>query len=72
MTVAPSAVRWRLGAVLEVIEETPHAKTIVLEVPDWPGHVAGQHVDIRLTAGDGYQTERTYRSARRPSNRRSS
>ena len=57
---APSPVRWRLGAVLEVIEETPHAKTIVLEVPDWPGHVAGQHVDIRLTAEDGYQTERSY------------
>ena len=60
MTGAPSPVRWRLGAVLEVIEETPHAKTIVLEVPDWPGHIAGQHVDIRLTAEDGYQTERTY------------
>jgi ferredoxin-NADP reductase len=43
-----------------VIEETPHAKTIVLDVPDWPGHVAGQHVDIRLTAEDRYQTERTY------------
>ena len=60
MTAAPSPVRWRLGAVLEVIEETPHAKRIVFEVPDWPGHVAAQHVDIRLTAGDGYQTERTY------------
>ena len=60
MTGAPSPVRWRLGAVLDVIEETPHAKTIVLEVPDWPGHIAGQHVDIRLTAEDGYQTERTY------------
>jgi ferredoxin-NADP reductase len=45
---------------LEVIEETPHAKTLVLDVPDWPGHVAGQHVDIRLTAEDGYQTERSY------------
>jgi ferredoxin-NADP reductase len=60
VTGAPTPVRWRLGAVLEVIEETPHAKTIVFEVPDWPGHVAGQHVDIRLTAEDGYQTERTY------------
>ena len=60
MTGVSSPVRWRLGAVLEVIEETPHAKTIVLDVPDWPGHVAGQHVDIRLTAADGYQTERTY------------
>jgi ferredoxin-NADP reductase len=45
---------------MEVIEETPHTKTIVLEVPDWPGHVAGQHVDIRLTAEDAYQTERTH------------
>ena len=45
---------------MEVIEETPHAKTIVLEVPAWRGHVAGQHVDIRLTAEGGYQTERTY------------
>jgi ferredoxin-NADP reductase len=60
MTGASSPVRWRLGAVLEVLEETPHAKTIVLDVPDWPGHVAGQHVDIRLTGEDGYQTERSY------------
>ena len=60
MTGVASPVRWRLGAVLGVIEETPHAKTIVLDVPDWPGHVAGQHVDIRLTAEDGYQTERSY------------
>ena len=60
VTASQAPVRWRLGAVREVIGETPHAKTIVLEVPDWPGHIAGQHVDIRLTAEDGYQTERTY------------
>ena len=60
MTGAASPVRWRLGVVVDLIEETPHAKTIVLEVPDWPGRVAGQHVDIRLTAEDGYQTERSY------------
>ena len=60
MTGVSSPVRWRLGAVLDLIEETPHAKTIVLDVPDWPGHVAGQHVDIRLTGEDGYQTERSY------------
>ena len=66
MTRVSSPVRWRLGAVLEVIEETPHAKTVVLEVPDWPGHVAGQHVDIRLTAEDGYQTERSYSIASPP------
>jgi ferredoxin-NADP reductase len=63
---ANSPVTWRLGAVLEVIEETPHAKTLVLDVPDWPGHVAGQHVDIRLTAEDGYQAERTYSIASPP------
>jgi ferredoxin-NADP reductase len=60
MMGASSPVTWRLGAVLDLIDETPHAKTIVLDVPDWPGHVAGQHVDIRLTAEDGYQTERSY------------
>jgi ferredoxin-NADP reductase len=60
MTGVSSPVTWRLGAVLDLIDETPHAKTIVLDVPGWPGHVAGQHVDVRLTAEDGYQTERSY------------
>jgi len=46
--------------------ETPQAKTLVLDVPDWPGHLAGQHVDIRLTAEDGYQTERSYSIASPP------
>jgi ferredoxin-NADP reductase len=46
--------------VLEVVAETAHAKTIVLDVPGWPGHVAGQHVDLRLTAADGYQAQRSY------------
>jgi ferredoxin-NADP reductase len=46
--------------VLEVVAETAHAKTIVLDVPGWPGHVAGQHVDLRLTAEDGYQAQRSY------------
>jgi ferredoxin-NADP reductase len=40
--------------------ETPTATTLVLEVPDWPGHLAGQHVDLRLTADDGYQAVRSY------------
>jgi ferredoxin-NADP reductase len=46
--------------------ETPHAKTLVLDVPDWPGHLAGQHVDIRLTADDGYQAQRSYSIASAP------
>jgi ferredoxin-NADP reductase len=46
--------------------ETPSAKTLVLDVPDWPGHAAGQHVDIRLTADDGYQAQRSYSIASAP------
>ena len=46
--------------------ETPHAKTLVLDVPDWPGHLPGQHVDVRLTAEDGYQSERSYSIASAP------
>ena len=46
--------------------ETPRVRTLVLEVPDWPGHRAGQHVDVRLTAEDGYQAERSYSLASPP------
>ena len=51
---------WRLGRLARRIDETARAKTLVLAVPGWPGHVAGQHVDVRLTAADGYQAERSY------------
>ena len=44
----------------EVREETPSARTLVLDLPDWPGHLPGQHVDVRLTAPDGYSAERSY------------
>jgi ferredoxin-NADP reductase len=53
-----------------VIEETPRAKTILLDVPGWPGHSADQHVDVRLTAEDGYQTERSYSIASAPEDAR--
>jgi ferredoxin-NADP reductase len=46
--------------------ETPSATTLVLDVPDWPGHLAGQHIDVRLTAEDGYQAERSYSIASSP------
>ncbi|HEX6388312.1 MAG TPA: ferredoxin reductase [Solirubrobacteraceae bacterium] len=52
--------------VREVREETPRARSIVLDVPGWPGHVAGQHVDVRLTAEDGYQAQRSYSIASAP------
>ena len=51
--MAPARIAWRFAAVKDVIVETPRAKTLVLDVPGWPGHVAGQHVDVRLTAEDG-------------------
>lgn len=46
--------------------ETPSASTLALEVPDWPGHRAGQHLDVRLTAEDGYQAQRSYSVASSP------
>jgi ferredoxin-NADP reductase len=57
---------WRLATVAELVEETPRAKSILLDVPDWPGHRAGQHVDVRLTAEDGYQAQRSYSIASAP------
>jgi ferredoxin-NADP reductase len=57
---------WRVAEVRAVRDETPTARTIVLEVPGWPGHRAGQHVDIRLTAPDGYSAQRSYSIASAP------
>jgi ferredoxin-NADP reductase len=51
---------WRIGQVVETHPETPRAKSLFLEVPTWEGHKAGQHVDVRLTAEDGYQAQRSY------------
>jgi len=55
-----------VGSVAATRDETATARTIVLDVPGWPGHLAGQHVDVRLTAGDGYSTERSYSIASAP------
>jgi ferredoxin-NADP reductase len=57
---------WRLGTVSELVDETARARSIILDVPDWPGHRAGQHVDVRLTAEDGYQAQRSYSIASAP------
>jgi ferredoxin-NADP reductase len=57
---------WRVGTVIALHDETSTARTITLEVPDWPGHVAGQHVDVRLTASDGYSAVRSYSIASAP------
>ena len=53
-------IAWRVATVADVVEETAGAVTLVFDAPGWPGHVAGQHVDVRLTAEDGYQTQRSY------------
>ena len=63
-------IAWRLATVIDVIPETARTRTLVLDVPDWPGHRAGQHVDVRLTAEDGYQAERSYSIASAPENSR--
>jgi ferredoxin-NADP reductase len=52
--------------VRTVQAETRRATTLVVDVPGWPGHLAGQHVDVRLTAEDGYQAERSYSIASPP------
>jgi ferredoxin-NADP reductase len=57
---------WRAAEVRERIRETPSATTLVLDVPGWPGHRAGQHLDLRLTADDGYQAQRSYSIASAP------
>ncbi len=61
---------WQFGDVVDLVEETAHVKTLALDVPAWPGHRAGQHVDVRLTAEDGYQAERSYSIASAPSGTR--
>jgi ferredoxin-NADP reductase len=59
-------LNWHLAEVLEILEETPRVASLVLRCTGWPGHLAGQHVDVRLTAEDGYQAERSYSLASGP------
>jgi ferredoxin-NADP reductase len=61
---------WRLATVAEVRPETPRVVTLALEVPGWGGHLPGQHVDVRLTAEDGYRAERAYSIASAPDGER--
>jgi ferredoxin-NADP reductase len=57
---------WQAATVTAVADETPRVRTLALDAGDWPGHRAGQHVDIRLTAEDGYRAERAYSIASAP------
>ena len=68
--MARAAVRgrlsWQVATVESVVDETPRVRTLVLDVPEWSGHRAGQHLDVRLTAEDGYRAERSYSIASPP------
>ena len=57
---------WQLATVLELVDETPETRSIALDLSDWSGHRAGQHVDVRLTASDGYEAQRSYSIASAP------
>src|SRR5215813_4535308 len=57
---------WQLGEVVGARRETARTRSITLAVPSWPGHLPGQHVDLRLTAEDGYSVERSYSIASPP------
>jgi ferredoxin-NADP reductase len=57
---ASPGLPWLRATVTAIRSETPRVKTIAFDVPQWRGHLAGQHVDIRLTAADGYQAQRSY------------
>jgi ferredoxin-NADP reductase len=65
-TAVLGRLTWQVGRVVAAVTETPHVKSLTLEVPAWSGHRAGQHVDLRLTADDGYQAVRSYSIASPP------
>jgi ferredoxin-NADP reductase len=60
---------WLVTDVVDAVEETPRVRTLVLEAEGWEGHRPGQHVDVRLTAENGYQAERSYSIASAPGQR---
>lgn len=59
-------LKWQFGTVVEIRRETPNVKSLILDLPDWTRHLAGQRVDVRLTAEDGYQAQRSYSIASPP------
>jgi ferredoxin-NADP reductase len=72
MTVTETAaqpvrrLKWQLAQVRDIVAETYRVKSLLLHVADWQGHLSGQHVDIRLTAEEGYQAQRSYSIASPP------
>jgi ferredoxin-NADP reductase len=68
--IVSGRLQWLAATVDQVIDETPRTRSLVLDVPGWPGHRAGQHVDVRLTGEDGYQAQRSYSIASAPEDAR--
>lgn len=66
----PGRLNWLVATVSATRDETATARTLVLDVPGWPGHRAGQHVDVKLTAEDGYSAQRSYSIASAPDGQR--
>src|SRR5438309_2282022 len=65
-TAVLGRLTWQVGQIVETVTETPRVKSLTIDLPGWRGHRAGQHVDIRLTADDGYQAVRSYSIASPP------
>jgi ferredoxin-NADP reductase len=65
----PAFIKWQLATLTAVHEETPNVRTLSLRLPEWTAHRPGQHYDVRLTAPDGYQAERSYSIASEPERR---
>ncbi|QHV98723.1 ferredoxin reductase [Spirosoma endbachense] len=59
-------IQWQIARVKAIVQETPNVKTFTLHLPQWIPHLPGQHYDLRLTAEDGYQAERSYSIASPP------
>jgi len=62
----PKRLEWQFAQVRDVVVETRRVKSLMLQPASWPGHLPGQHVDIRLTAEDGYRAQRSYSIASPP------
>jgi ferredoxin-NADP reductase len=65
-TAVLGRLTWQIAEVADALPETPRVRTIVFDAPEWAGHRAGQHLDVRLTAEDGYQAQRSYSLASAP------
>jgi ferredoxin-NADP reductase len=65
-TAPPRRLTWQVGTVVDLVSETPNVRSVALDMPRWGEHRAGQHVDVRLTADDGYQAQRCFSIASAP------